>query len=314
MSSVENSEMNPMERIEKIFLAGAGKAQKRETPYDPRPSDVVIVGPAKSGTTWLQQILHQIRTKGDEDFKDIYAVTWWLPYRYVKYDLDLNAEQKANPRVFKSHDRYDMVPKCDGMKFIIISRDPYDCQYSFNKFFMRFNGGEEDLDEAMALDIFQLASGLGNDYFGIMTTWWAHRNDPNVLWIYYEDLKKDLRFCIEKIAQFMNIPLTAEELNRVYGYCTFEYMSKNDDKFAADVMLECIAKSIESERWSTSCGMVRKDGGKIGEGRKSVGPKLREAIKDRWDDTIGKELGFADYDKLYKETSFLKKHGKDISK
>lgn len=61
--------MDPMERIEKFFLANMGKVDERELPYDPRPSDVVIVGPAKSGTTWLQQILHQIRTKGDENFE-----------------------------------------------------------------------------------------------------------------------------------------------------------------------------------------------------------------------------------------------------
>jgi len=271
------------------------------------------VGPFKTGTTWLQQILHQIRTKGDEDFKDIYKVTWWLPYKSMKYDIDLNAEQVANPRIYKCHDIYDLVPKVDnGMKYIVIARDPYDSQWSFIKFFLRFNGANEDVNEELALDLFKLGLYFGNDYFGILTSWYQHRNDPNVLWIHYEDLKHDLRFCIEKIAEFINIPLAKEELTRVHDFCTFAYMSKHDDKFSADVMLEGIAKAIEADRWDPNCGMVRKDGGKIGEGRKSIGPKLKELIDDRWADTVGKELGFKDYDALLKEASFLKKHGRQL--
>lgn len=304
--------MDAMERIEKVFLANAGKAKKRETPYDPRSGDVVIVGPAKAGTTWLQQIMHQIRTKGDETFEDIYKVTWWLPYRYVKYDMDLNAEQVANPRIYKCHDRYDMVPKTDGMKFVIIFRDPYDCQWSFIKFFMRLMGAEEDLNEDMALELFQLGSSLGNDYFGILTTWYQYRNDPNVLWLQYEDLKTDLRFCIEKVAEFMEVKLSEEELSRIHGFCTFEYMSKHESRFAADTMLTAMATVINSERWSTSCGMVRKDGGKVGEGRKCVGPKLKAAIEERWADTVGKELGFKDYGAFLQASSLLKKHGLEV--
>lgn len=61
--------MDPMDRIEKFYFASMGQVEERGIPYDPRSTDVVIVGPAKSGTTWLQQILHQIRTKGDESFE-----------------------------------------------------------------------------------------------------------------------------------------------------------------------------------------------------------------------------------------------------
>lgn len=34
--------------------------------YTPRPSDVIISPAAKSGTTWLLQIAHQLRVKGEE--------------------------------------------------------------------------------------------------------------------------------------------------------------------------------------------------------------------------------------------------------
>ena len=42
-----------------------------------REGDVFISAMAKSGNTWMQQILHQIRSGGDEDFDDLYDVVPW---------------------------------------------------------------------------------------------------------------------------------------------------------------------------------------------------------------------------------------------
>jgi len=43
-----------------------------------RPTDVVIAPFAKSGTTWTQQIVHCLRTRGDMDFDDISRVIPWI--------------------------------------------------------------------------------------------------------------------------------------------------------------------------------------------------------------------------------------------
>ena len=48
------------------------KSQDITSAWVPRPTDVVISTPPKTGTTWVQQIVHQLRTGGDMDFEDIY--------------------------------------------------------------------------------------------------------------------------------------------------------------------------------------------------------------------------------------------------
>ena len=60
--------------------------------FKPRSSDILIVTPMKCGTTWLQQIAHQLR-----NFKEMTEV---VPYIESAPDmrLDLEAEQRANPR------------------------------------------------------------------------------------------------------------------------------------------------------------------------------------------------------------------------
>ncbi|MEE4349847.1 MAG: sulfotransferase domain-containing protein [Pacificimonas sp.] len=84
--------------------------QAMPAPYEPRPSDVIITPYGKCGTTWLQQTFHQLRTGGDEDYDDISRVLPWIETAHV-HGVDVNAEQRANPRGFKSHLSYHALPK-----------------------------------------------------------------------------------------------------------------------------------------------------------------------------------------------------------
>lgn len=62
-----------------------------------------------------------------------------------------------------------------------------------------FQGGSFD-------DFFELfINGLTDfgDYFDCVMSWYEHRNDPNVLFIAYEELKKDNVENVLKIAEFM---------------------------------------------------------------------------------------------------------------
>jgi hypothetical protein len=70
--------------------------------YQPQPTDVIISPYAKCGTTWLQQIVHGLKTRGDIDFDDISRVVPWLEWAY-ELGLDIYAPQKGTFRAFKSH-------------------------------------------------------------------------------------------------------------------------------------------------------------------------------------------------------------------
>ena len=65
--------------------------------FKPRSDDVLVVTPPKCGTTWMQQILHQLRSGGDMSFDEINDV---VPFLETAYDteIDLEAEHNFQPR------------------------------------------------------------------------------------------------------------------------------------------------------------------------------------------------------------------------
>src|SRR6476620_3913748 len=92
------------------FGERAMAASAAAAPFEPRPTDIIISPYGKCGTTMLQQTLHTLRTRGDMDFDDISRVVPWIEMSPL-LGIDLNAEQRANPRGFKSHLSYTRVPK-----------------------------------------------------------------------------------------------------------------------------------------------------------------------------------------------------------
>ena len=99
-----------------------------------RDDDIVIATYAKSGTTWMQQILHQLKTGGDDQFESIYDVVPWLEFpREDKTWQQVLAdyENLSDPRIFKTHCTREQTPGSDCVRIILTSRDPRDCCVSF---------------------------------------------------------------------------------------------------------------------------------------------------------------------------------------
>lgn len=53
------------------------------------------------------------------------------------------------------------------------------------------------------------------------------RKQPNVLFLKYEDLKKDLKKVIRQIAKFLNRDLNQEDVEKLANHLSFDSMQKN---------------------------------------------------------------------------------------
>ncbi len=65
------------------------------------------------------------------------------------------------------------------------------------------------------------------DWFDMNLSWWNQRNDPKILVIFYEDMKKDIHAEIRKISDFIGHPVSDETLEKIVEHTSFDQMKQN---------------------------------------------------------------------------------------
>ena len=251
-----------------------------------RPTDIVVTPYGKSGTTWTQQIVHTLRTRGDMEFDDISRVVPWLEVS-AALGIDLNAEQKANPRAFKSHLAWDDMPR--GGKYINVVREPAAAAISM----FRFQEGWFLEPGAMTADEFVMGTFVASrGYFQHLKSWWARRNDADVLFLVYEEMLADPAAAIQQIASFMGIDLDAELLALTLRHTSREFMLQHQDKFD-DSMLRQLSEDVaDLPRGSASAKVTS------GSSTSLLSDNTLEALALVWQEEITTSLGFDTYQDL----------------
>ncbi len=219
-----------------------------------RDGDVVVAVPPKSGTTWTMNIVHQLRSGGDAGFADVYAEVPWIEFvPNPTADRDaivaaLDAMPHHRFRAFKSHALPGTVPYFapgDGkaVRYIVVVRNPDEAVASFYPFINAHADGFFEAWQvprrAIAGDSFEeFFAGIGSHgiapwIFGFVAGWWTLRDQPNVLLMHYNDMKRDHEGSVRRIAEFLGIELPAEQFADVLEYTSFGWMKAHEDKFEA---------------------------------------------------------------------------------
>jgi hypothetical protein len=269
---------------------GAGLAA-----YRPRPSDVVITPYSKCGTTWLQQIFHTLRTRGDFDFDDISRVVPWLETSVI-VGLDIEAPQRAEPRGFKSHLPYDMVPK--GARYIVSFRDPKDALVSFYRFMEGWFLEPGAVSIADFAENWIARSGGGNSYWGHLLSWWDVRDNPEVLVLSYEGMTAQPEATIRQVAAFCGIALDDALLALTLERSSFDFMLAHKDRFD-DLMMRTASETRCNLPSGSDSAKVRKGGS--GGHRAELTPEIAAALDAKWAELVTPATGFADYAALEAE-------------
>jgi hypothetical protein len=257
--------------------------------FRPRETDVIISPFGKCGTTWLQQTFHCLRTGGDMDFDDISRVVPWIETSGA-LGIDLNAEQRANPRGFKSHLPYGQTPQ--GARYIVAIRDPRDAFLSMYKFM------EGWIIEPGAISVEEFAVqrvGVrpeGGDYWSHLLSWWAHKDDPNVLLVSYEHMTADPEWMVRQVAQFAGLPLSDELLALTLEKSSLPFMLAHKDRFD-DAMMRALSERRANIPPGSDSAKVRQGG--VGGHRQGLPESVVKSLDDTWATAITPVLGFADY-------------------
>ena len=89
------------ERLQQTRAPIVTESIQRGQAYQPQPNDLFLTPSDKFSATWLQQIVHSLRTQGDMEFDDISQVIPWLEMAH-RLGLDIHAPQRGGFQAFKS--------------------------------------------------------------------------------------------------------------------------------------------------------------------------------------------------------------------
>jgi hypothetical protein len=284
--------ISELEAIFKNFRTPEGESQGLA--YQPDPSDVFVVTPAKCGTTWMQQIVHGLRTRGSMDFDEITRVVPWIEMA-KDMGIDIYKPQVADPRAFKTHKNLDHVPK--GGKYICVVRDPKDAMLSLYHFFEGWVMEKDSISiEEFALNFYTGADG--REYWNHVQALWNRRNDQDVLPLCYENMKQDLPTAVERVAEFMEIELDAELKDLIVTQSDFKFMNEHNHKFDDHIVRET-RNAICGIPMDGMTSKVKK--GNVGESKDGVPDDVKAEFDKIWNEEITSKIGLRSYEDLRKE-------------
>lgn len=213
-----------------------------------RADDIIISTYAKAGTTWMQQIVAQLLFGPDPQLAVADLSPWMdlrVPPKEVKLPL---VEAQTQRRFVKTHLPVDALVYSPMAKYIYIGRDGRDVVWSVYNHHVNANAlWYRALNETpgrvgppiapptadirrywldwLAADGYPFWSFWDN-----VRSWWAIRQLPNLMFVHYADLKRDMPGQMRALAKFLQIPVDTAAWPRILEYCSFDWMKANATK------------------------------------------------------------------------------------
>lgn len=300
-----------------------------------RTTDVIVAVPHKSGTTWAQQICQQLRTGGTTNVnfnQDLLCATPWLERQLSEFfapmndkaipadpaagpgAVDMNADHaESHIRVFKSHLPMRALKGID-CKIIYFYRHDVDVVYSGYRFFC------EQILELTNVKPHQYATivimqGLFERSLNNLCSFWERRNDPNIGFFFYDDVKEDHRGSVIRFAELMGIEPKSELIDKVVEQSTVKFMSADDHhlRFDGFTVISNVKRAVglDYSYWPEVSGQpprgelptlkVQKGGGLGSKDKKKAEPgrdEVEACFKIAWNRIVLPRTGFADMESM----------------
>lgn len=206
---------------------------------------VWIVTEAKAGTNLTMMLAELVLLRGDigplRAVGHIHERIPWpdSPFYLNDRDYAIRYNDSVPPvppsklTIVKTHMQLEQlrwrqtVPNQKG-KYICVVRNPKDIIVSLYHFAAQVALGPANppLDVMLELvcDTKSENAGLWPERIAYE---WKHRNDRDVLFLFYEDIVQNKRDAVVQVAGFMGFELTEEEIRNVVEYTSFGFMKQN---------------------------------------------------------------------------------------
>ena len=229
--------------------------------FTPRDDDVIVCTSYKAGTTWTQMICALMVHQTSELPAPLALLSPWLDARLTAIDeIVAGLEKQPHRRVIKTHTALDGLPFYDTVTYVMCGRDPRDVFMSLQNhlanvdtqtFGIALARQGIDLGEGptpMPEDInerFKLWLNVGQfpweqdglpfwSHMRHAQTFWDHRDQPNLQFLHYADLKADLDGQMRRMAKILDVEIDEAKWPALVQAAGFDEMKSNADRMAPD--------------------------------------------------------------------------------
>ncbi|XP_059622666.1 luciferin sulfotransferase-like [Phlebotomus argentipes] len=256
--------------------------------FEVRPDDVFLVSFPKSGTTFSQEMVWQISQGIDFETPKVQPQEIRFPHlemnsMFAKEMLDFPdryaiLNERKTQRFIKSHLPAPFLPKqvwSVKPKIIYVARNAKDTAISYYHFYKHAGQNQASLREF--LDFFMNDNVLYGPYHNHVIDFWQMRNEENIHFITFQDMKRDLPSVIEKTAKFLGKSLSKEQILTLADYLSFDTFSKNTSVNREDMFLQ-LCNTMNLDREKQDYNFIRK--GKSGSFREEMPEDLIEKFNE----------------------------------
>ncbi|KAF5285099.1 hypothetical protein FQA39_LY16788 [Lamprigera yunnana] len=211
---------------------------ERINKFEVRDSDIYLAGYPKSGTTWAQEmiwlIVNGLNYKGAEEDLLKRCPNIELPI----YREQMNGEnfitylnEMPSPRCIRTHLPWQLLPEqikngSKKPKIIHIFRIPEDVCVSYYHHFLLVGGYGVGLDKLCRLFLSGLS--LCGPFWKTVLSFWHQRQNSNMLFITYENMKKNLAGTIKDVAKFLQRNLNEDDMEKLLNHLSVKSMKTNN--------------------------------------------------------------------------------------
>ncbi|XP_019556955.2 luciferin sulfotransferase-like [Aedes albopictus] len=197
--------------------------------------DVWVVTFPKCGTTWTQEMVWLLNNNLNYDYARKHSLEERFPFLELTGALTLiggdsvtEVEQLARPRHIKSHLTAMLLPDqiwTVKPRIIYVSRNPKDAATSFYHHYRNivgYDGPREHFFDAF------LGNNLIYAPFGDhVKDYWKLKDQENVLFITFEQMKTNLRKVVMQVATFLGKTFTDQEVDVLEEHLSVDSMRAN---------------------------------------------------------------------------------------
>jgi aryl sulfotransferase len=221
---------------------------RRWAGFTARPDDIFVCTPPKTGTTWMQTIVVSLLFPAGDAPGPVMQIAPWIDARFEPVD-DVLARLDAQPhrRCIKTHTPADGIPWYADASYIVVGRDGRDVFMSFLNHMRHLRTdlagslaasaadegieltGFPPVDDEHEFFAWYLEAAL---WFAHLASFWERRDEPNLLFVHYDDMKADLGAEMRRVAAFLGVEIADARWPAVVERCTFAAMKARSAEIA----------------------------------------------------------------------------------